>query len=74
MRAVLELVSIFLRLAGLTLVIFGLWFTTGGVRMVVSGRIDERNGARDSLKLGLPLLCGGLFVLWFGFWLEGHLN
>jgi uncharacterized membrane protein len=73
MRALLELLSIVLRLAGVTLIVFGLWFSTGGVRMVVSGRIDERNQAQHSLKLGLPLLFGGLFVVWFGFWLEGHI-
>ena len=73
MRALLELLSIVLRLAGVTLIILGLWFSAGGLRMVVSGRIDERNTAQHSLKLGLPILGGGLVVLWFGFWLEGHI-
>jgi uncharacterized protein YjeT (DUF2065 family) len=73
MRALLALLSILLRLAGLTLVVIGLWFSAGGLRVVVSGRIDERNSAQHSLKLGLPLLGAGLVVLWFGFWLEGHI-
>ena len=73
MRAFLALLSIFLRLAGLTLIIFGLWFSSGGLRMVVSGRLDERNQAARSLKLGLPLLAGGVALLLFGFWMENHI-
>lgn len=73
MRAFLELVSILLRLAAMTLIVFGLWFSTAGVRMVVSGRIDERNEAQKSLKLGLPLLGAGIVLLLFGFWMENHI-
>jgi hypothetical protein len=73
MRAFLWLVSIVLRLAGLTLIIFGLWFSTGGLRMIVSGRIDERQEAEKSLKLGLPLLAGGIGLLLFGIWMEKHI-
>jgi len=73
MRAFLAFLSIILRLAGMTLVVFGLWFSVAGVRMVVSGRIDERREAEKSLKLGLPLLIAGLALLFFGMWLEGHI-
>lgn len=73
MRAFLELIAILLRLAGLTMIVFGLWYSTGGVRLIVSGRIDERNEARQSLRLGVPILVGGIVVLMFGFWLEKHL-
>jgi hypothetical protein len=72
MRAFLALLSILIRLAGLTLIVFGLWLSAGGLRMVVSGRIDERNSARDSLKLGLPLLGGGIVLVAFGMWMENH--
>jgi hypothetical protein len=73
MRAFLFVISVILRLAGMTLIIFGLWYSSGGLRMVVSGRIDERNQAEKSLKLGLPLLGGGIVLLLFGFWLENHI-
>jgi hypothetical protein len=73
MRAFLALVSILLRLGGMTLVIFGLWFSSGGLRMIVSGRIDERNTAAKSLKLGLPLLGAGIALVLFGMWMENHI-
>jgi hypothetical protein len=44
------------------------------MRVVVSGRIDERNRASKSLKIGLPLLVLGLAVEFLGMWLAslGH--
>jgi hypothetical protein len=47
----------------------GLWFAAGGMRVVVSGRIDERRRSANSLKLGLPLVLLGLLVLIGGSWL-----
>lgn len=73
MRAFLALISILLRLAGLTIIVIGLWFSVGGVRMIVSGRLDERNEAEKSLKLGLPLLGAGIALLAFGLWMENHI-
>ena len=58
-----------LRLAGLVATVVGLWFSTGGLRVVVSGRIDERRRAVDGLKRGLPLLVVGLLLLFGGMWL-----
>jgi hypothetical protein len=72
MRALLALFSILLRLGGLTVIIIGLWFSAGALRLVVSGRIDERNEAEKSLKVGLPLFFVGVVLLLFGFWLENH--
>jgi len=46
-----------------------LWLSAGGMRTVVSGRIDERRRSANSLKLGFPLLIAGLLLLFGGMWL-----
>jgi hypothetical protein len=61
-----------LRLIGFVLTVWGLWKSAGGMRVVVSGRIDERNRAANSLKSGLPLLVVGLILLFFGSWLASR--
>lgn len=58
-----------LRFVGFVLTLWGLWKSAGGMRVVVSGRIDERKRAAKSLKLGLPLLAAGLALLFLGSWL-----
>jgi hypothetical protein len=68
----MEIVATIVRLVGLALVLPGLWFSAGGVRVVVSGRIDERKKSAKSLKLGLPLLVLGLALLFFGSWLANQ--
>jgi hypothetical protein len=65
----LELLANFVRLVGLIMVLPGLWFSAGGMRVVVSGRIDERRRSASSLKRGLPLLVVGLILLFYGTWL-----
>ncbi len=67
-------VATFLRLIGLVLIVFGLWKSAGGMRVIVSGRIDERKRASQGLKVGLPLLVLGLAVEILGMWLAslGH--
>jgi hypothetical protein len=65
----LELVANVVRLVGLLIVLPGLWLSAGGLRLVVSGRIDERKRSARSLKLGLPLLILGLLLLFGGTWL-----
>jgi O-antigen/teichoic acid export membrane protein len=65
----LELLANGLRFVGLFVTIAGLWFSAGGMRVVVSGRIDERRRSAKSLKLGLPLLIGGIVLLFGGSWL-----
>ena len=43
----------------------GCGMSAGGMRVVVSGRIDERNRSSKSLKIGLPLLAAGVCCLLF---------
>ena len=65
----LEVVANILKLVGLGLLLPGLWLAAGGMRVVVSGRIDERRRSANSLKIGLPLLLLGLVLLFGGSWL-----
>ena len=65
----LEVLANVLRFAGLVVTIVGLWLTAGGMRIVVSGRIDERRKSATSLKRGLPLLGIGLVLFFAGMWL-----
>jgi len=58
-----------LQLLGLLVTLPGLWLAVHGVRVVVSGRIDERRRAVSSLKWGIPLLAIGLALLFGGAWL-----
>jgi len=68
---VLEVVANLLRFSGLFVTVAGLWFSASGMRVVVSGRIDERRRSAKSLKVGLPLLVAGLILLFGGAWLAG---
>ncbi len=65
----MEVFANVVRLVGLVVTIVGLWFSAGGLRVVVSGRIDERRQSANSMKLGLPLLVVGLLLLFGGSWL-----
>jgi hypothetical protein len=65
----LETIANALRLVGLLVTFVGLWFSAGGMRVVVSGRIDERRRSAKSLQRGLPLLVAGLVLLFGGTWL-----
>jgi O-antigen/teichoic acid export membrane protein len=65
----LEIFGNVTRFAGLLVTFAGLWFSAGGMRLVVSGRIDERRRSAYSLKVGLPLLVLGLGLLVGGSWL-----
>jgi hypothetical protein len=40
--------------------------TAGGMRVVVSGRIDERRRSASSLKWGVPLLLVGVLLVFGG--------
>ena len=66
---VLVLVAEIVRFLGLVMTVVGLWYSTGGLRVVVSGRIDERQRSANSLKRGLPLLLLGVLLLFGGTWL-----
>jgi hypothetical protein len=66
---VLEFVANIGRVVGTVMTVVGLWYSAGGLRVVVSGRIDERRQSANSLRRGLPLLLLGLFLLFGGAWL-----
>ena len=55
-----------LRLAGFAIGLVGLWLSASGMRVVVSGRIDERRQSANSLKRGLPLLAAGAALVVIG--------
>lgn len=65
----MELAINVLRLLGLVITLAGLWMVAGGMRVVVSGRIDERKRSAGSLKRGLPILIVGLLLLFGASWL-----
>jgi hypothetical protein len=58
-----------LRFAGFVAALAGLWYSAGGLRVVVSGRIDERHRSANSLKRGVPLLVLGIVLFVGGTWL-----
>lgn len=66
---VLEVLANVVRFVGLAMAVVGLWYSARGLRVVVSGRIDERKKSAQSLKRGLPLLIIGLLLLFGGTWL-----
>jgi hypothetical protein len=49
--------------------VFGLWSVAGGLRVVVSGRIDERNQSGKAAKIGIPFAVIGVVLLFVGIWL-----
>jgi hypothetical protein len=65
----MEILANMIRVMGLILVLPGLWYSAGGMRVVVSGRIDERKRSAKSLRIGLPLLAVGVLMLFGGTWL-----
>jgi O-antigen/teichoic acid export membrane protein len=65
----LEVAANAIRFLGLIVTVAGLWLSAGGMRVVVSGRIDERRRSGKSLRVGLPLLIAGLALLLGGSWL-----
>ncbi len=65
----LEVFANVVRIVGLIVALPGLWWLAGGLRVVVSGRIDERRRSASSLKLGLLLLIVGLLLIFGGTWL-----
>ncbi len=65
----MEVIANVLRFIGLLITVSGLWQLAGGVRLVVSGRIDEKQRSARSVKIGLPLLVIGVILLFGGTWL-----
>jgi hypothetical protein len=64
-----QVVAVVVRIVGLVCVVPGLFLAAGGVRTVVSGRIDERKRSANALRFGLPLLVVGVLLLFGGSWL-----
>lgn len=64
-----EVVAVVVRLVGLVCVVPGLFLAAGGVRTVVSGRIDERKRSAHAMRWGLPLLVIGVAMVFGGTWL-----
>ena len=58
-----DVVARLLQFVGLLVVVFGLWNCARGMRVVVSGRIDEKRASGRSLKIGIPLLLTGIVLL-----------
>ncbi|HEY3393389.1 MAG TPA: hypothetical protein VGK58_11830 [Lacipirellulaceae bacterium] len=61
-----ELLGKLLQFAGFFVVVSGLWFSARGMRVVVSGRLDERRQSARSLMLGISLLIIGTLLLFGG--------
>lgn len=68
-----ETLASFLRFFGVITLVPGLWFVAGGMRVVVSGRIDERRRSAKSMKRGIPLVAVGILAFVAGTWLAGRL-
>lgn len=64
-----EILANVVRLFGLLVTIPGLWMMAGGLRVVVSGRIDEQRQSAQSIKWGILLLIVGPAMLFGGTWL-----
>jgi hypothetical protein len=64
-----EVAAYLLRLTGLVCLLPGLFLAANGLRVVVSGRFDERKTSARALKIGLPLVAVGLLLLFGGSWL-----
>jgi hypothetical protein len=69
-----ETIAGIVRFVGLAIAIAGLWYSAGGMRIIVSGRIDERQRSSQSLKFGLPLLAVGVLMLIGSFWLANGIR
>jgi uncharacterized membrane protein len=65
-----EILGKLLQFVGFVVVVSGLWFSARGMRVVVSGRLDERRQSARSLVLGIPLLIIGTLLLFGGATLE----
>lgn len=65
----MEILANILRLIGLFITVSGSWQLAGGLRDVVSGRLDERRRSAKAARIGLPLLIFGVILLFGGTWL-----
>ena len=65
----LKVLGYALSLIGLLATVFGLWSVAGGLRVVVSSRVDERSESMKAVKFGIPFAVVGVVLLFGGIWL-----
>jgi hypothetical protein len=56
-------------IVGLLSTIFGLWCAAGGLRAIVSRRIDEREQSGRAAKFAVPFIIAGITLVLGGLWL-----
>jgi hypothetical protein len=56
---------------GVLSAIFGLWCAVGGLRAVVSNRIDEKSQGSRSARYAVLFIVAGLILTFGGLWLAG---
>jgi hypothetical protein len=54
---------------GLLATVFGLWCAAGGLRAVVSRRIDEQRQGSTAARFAVPFIIVGVALLLGGLWL-----
>jgi hypothetical protein len=50
---------------------FGLWCAVGGLRVVVSSRVDEKRQGSRSARFAVLYIVAGLILSFGGLWLAG---
>lgn len=58
-----------LAIIGVLAAVFGLWGVAGGLRVIVSRRVDERRQSSKAVKYGIPFAVVGIILLFSGMWL-----
>lgn len=58
-----------LQFTGILATVFGLWCAAGGLRVVVSSRVDERRQGGRTARIAVPLIVAGIALLLAGTWL-----
>ena len=66
---VVRILGNILWMVGGLMAVFGLWSVAGGLRVVVSGRMDERKESGKAAKIGIPFAAVGVVLLFVGIWL-----
>jgi hypothetical protein len=59
------------QLLGVLATVFGLWCAAGGLRAVVSNRVDERRQSGRTAKIAVPFIVSGVTLLLVGTWVAG---
>jgi hypothetical protein len=58
-----------LLIAGVMSAVFGLWCAAGGLRVVISNRVDEQRRGGRSAKFAVSFILAGLILSFGGLWL-----